>query len=156
MNRPHIYKWVRAHTHVSETVDLSILRTFKNWSKNGDLNREWTRLQKGSFPDHAQTKEIVSVRKGITWKLLGQTLRGLRFPFFQPFDEELIWRFERLVPGLNLSCCWLEWKTFINSAWAFFLPHYPCRPISDMSLGSHPEPFMSSTWQKTNFLLKRS
>ena len=65
-----------------EQLDVSILTIVKTGQKSCDLICEWIKFQKGRFPEHAQTKEIVSLRKGITWKILGQTLLRLRFPFF--------------------------------------------------------------------------
>jgi hypothetical protein len=65
------------------------------------------RLQKGSFCVHGHTKEIVSLLKGITWKLLGQTLLWAQISFLL-----LLWWTTHME--IQTSCAWFEFKLLLT------------------------------------------
>lgn len=80
------------------------LLTGKN---NCDLNREWTRLQKGSFPEHVQTKEIVSLPERSHLKAFRPDPARAQISFL----SALWWTTHMEIQA---SCAWFEFKLLLT------------------------------------------
>lgn len=77
---------------------MELFWTKQLWSKCPENSLQW-----GSFPEHVQTKEIISLLKEITSKYPDQTPLQLRFPF-------CVTAWARALTESHAPCAWFEFK----------------------------------------------